>query len=163
YTGIRAKEKFWKSYSLRWDIGLFGIAKRVLDKNGKSRRLPLMGLSFQASKQIGRINTLTIGTEVFSDESLRFQLKRDSIEASPVRAGVMAGHEFILGKFLFSQRLGMYIFNQSPYFDELYHRWGLHYRINRNLGLGFHLLAHRHVADFVDFRVTYTVQKKGEW
>lgn len=111
------------------------------------------------ARQVGRIHTLTGSAEVYRDEELRVQLKRDSIRASPVKAGVLAGHEFILGRFLLSQRLGLYVFDQTPYYDRLYHRWGLLYRANRRLGIGFNLQAHRQVADYVDFRITYSWQR----
>lgn len=159
YTGIITKEKFWTNHSIRWDMGLFGMAKRALDENGNSSRLPLLGLSFHGSKQVGRLNALTAGTEIYRDEALRSKLKLDSIKASPVKAGIMLGHEFILGKFLFSQRLGLYIFDKTPYYDQLFHRWGIHYRINRFFGTGFSLQAHRHVADFIDLRFIYSIQK----
>jgi hypothetical protein len=157
YTGIIAKEKFWVNAPIRWDIGLFGMAKRALNKNGKSSRLPLLGLSFQGSKQVGRLSALTAGIEIYRDAALRVRLKMDSIKASSVKAGIALGHEFILGKFLFSQRLGLYIFDQTPYYDQLYHRWGIHYRVNRSFGTGVNLQAHRHIADFVDLRFTYTI------
>ena len=130
----------------------------MLDENGNSRRLPLVGLNVQASKQVGRINAITLGFEIYRDEVLRIQLKRDSVLASSVKAGILVGHEFLLGKFIFSQRLGVYVFDQTPYYDQLYHRWGLQYRMNRNFSVGFNLQAHKHVADFVDFRFTYTFQ-----
>ncbi len=159
YTGVRSKEKFWKPYSLRWDLGVFGIAKRGTDTEGNRHRMPLIGSSLQVGKQVGRINMLTLGTEVYWDQSLRMQLKRDSLNASAVRAGLLFGHEFILGKFLFSQRIGVYVFNQTPYYDAVYHRWGIHYRINKQWGVGFNLKAHRQVADFIDLRFTYSWQK----
>jgi len=155
YKGIRRKEKFWKGLPIRWDLGVFGIAKRTLDENGESKRLPLIGLYFQGAKQVGSINNLTLSTEVFYDDALNMRLKIDSIQASAVRAGFMIGHEFILGKFLFSQRIGVYIFNQTNYFDSFFHRWGIHYNINNHLGFGFNLMAHRHVADFIDARLTW--------
>lgn len=161
YLGQRRKDKFWKPYSIRWDLGLMGIAKRVLDENGDSKRLPLLGIHFQGSKQVGRINSLTAGAEIFTDRALRLQLKIDSVNASHTRAGILFGHEFILGKFLFSQRLGVYLFDETPYFDRIYHRWGIQYRATPRWSAGFHLLAHRQVADFVDFRIAYTWQKKS--
>jgi len=157
YTGVIAKEKFWVNAPIRWDIGLFGMAKISLNKNGKSSRLPLLGLSFQGSKQVGRLSALTAGIEIYRDAALRVRLKMDSIKASSVKAGIALGHEFILGKFLFSQRLGLYIFDQTPYYDQLYHRWSIHYRISRFFGAGFNLQAHRHIADFVDLKFTYTI------
>lgn len=160
YTGLRSKEKFWKDLSPRFDIGLFGIPKRSIDKTGNSRRMLLIGLSGQAAKQVGRINALTLGTEIYRDEQLRVRLKKDSIKASPVKAGILFGHEFLLGKFLFSQRLGLYVFDQTPYYDQLYHRWGIQYQFSRHFRAGFNLLAHRHVADFFDLRIMYAIQKQ---
>ena len=162
YKASRSKEKFWKDYSVRWDLGVFGIAKRGTTEEGYSRRMPLIGGGLQAGKQVGRINMLTLGAEIYDDKSLRMQIKRDSIRASAVRSGLMIGHEFLLGKFIFSQRLGIYVFNQTPYYDRVYHRWGIHYFISKNLGMGFQLKAHRHVADFVDFRFTYSRQRSGK-
>lgn len=161
YKAPRSKEKFWKDHALRWDIGVFGIAKRGTDENGNSHRMPLVGGTIQAGKQVGRINMLTLGAEMYGDRSLSMQLKRDSIDASALRAGLLIGHEFLLGKFVFSQRLGIYIFNQTPYYDLIYHRWGIHYFMNKHLGVGMQLKAHRHVADFVDLRITYSWQKPG--
>lgn len=159
YKAPRSKEKFWKDYSPRWDIGVFGIAKRGTDENGNSHRMPLIGGTIQAGKQVGRINMLTLGAELYGDKSLSMQLKRDSIDASALRAGLLLGHEFLLGKFSFSQRLGVYIFNQTPYHDQIYHRWGIHYFMNKHLGIGMQLKAHKHVADFVDLRITYSWKK----
>ncbi|HEV8283836.1 MAG TPA: acyloxyacyl hydrolase [Chitinophagaceae bacterium] len=157
YSGIRSKEKSWKGKPLRWDMSVFGIAKKSFDEHGNRKRLPLFGFSLQGSKQVGRINMLTVSTEIFHDESLRMQLERDTIEASAIRAGMAFGHEFLLGKFLFSQRLGVYLFDQTPYYDRIFHRWGIHYLINRHFGIGFNLLAHRHVADFIDIRFSYSL------
>lgn len=159
YKAPRNKEKFWKDYPVRWDLGVFGIAKRGTTEEGYNRRMPLIGGGLQAGKQVGRINMLTLGAEVYDDKSLRMRIKRDSIKASAVRSGLMIGHEFLLGKFTFSQRLGIYVFDQTPYYDRVYHRWGIHYFMNKNLGIGFQLKAHRHVADFVDFRLTYSWQR----
>jgi hypothetical protein len=158
YRAPRLKEKFWRSHSLRWDAGLFGVPRRVLDENGNSSRSPLIGVMLQTSKQIGRINALNAGVEIYHDPEVQLRLKRDSISASSLKAGLLVGHEFLLGRFLFSQRLGMYVFDQTPYYDQLYHRWGLHYQLNKRVGIGFNLQAHKHVADYADLRLTYSWQ-----
>jgi hypothetical protein len=156
YTGVRTKEKFWKHKPLQYDISLFGMFKKGTDRNGNRKRLPLVGLNVQGGKQVGRISILTLGAEISHDKSLQTQLKRDTIDASAVRAGVALGHQFILGKFRFSQQLGVYVFDQTPYYDRIYHRWGLHYMVNQRWGVGFNLRAHRHVADFIDLRISYS-------
>jgi hypothetical protein len=156
YRGSRMKDKSWKNDPPRWDIAVFGIAKKGADESGKKKRLPLLGFNFQVGKQVGRINMLNVGAEIFYDEGLNMQLNRDSIKASATKAGLTFGHEFILGKFLFSQRLGVYVFDQTPYYDQFYHRWGIHYMINKHWGVGCNLLAHRQVADFIDLRFSYS-------
>ncbi len=158
YSGVRTRNKHWKGKPWRWDATVFGIARRSL--NGTNERLLLLGLNTQAAKQVGRMNNITIGAEVYTDEQLRLHLKQDSISASPVKVGLMLGHEFILGKFLFTQHLGAYLFDQTPYYDAIYHRWGIRYRFNQNLGLGLSLKAHRHIAEFIDLRITYSFSGK---
>ena len=48
------------------------------------------------------------------------------------RAGALIGHEFIFKKFNFSQQIGIYLYNQNPYIDRIYHRWGLYFKLNKN-------------------------------
>jgi len=160
YKGPRNKDRAWRQQALRFDAAVFGVAKRVLDDKGESMRLPLYGLNFQASRQVSAINALTAGTELFYDEALEYKLKQDSINASAFRAGILFGHEFLLGRFNFSQRIGVYLFNQAKYFDRVYHRWGIQYAINKHWGVGVNLQAHRHVADFIDLRAIYSWRKK---
>lgn len=159
-SGKRSKEKFRSIDHPRWDAAFFGTARRTLNLRGESIRLPLFGISITASKQVGRINMLTLGAEAARDEELEVKLKRDSLKASAVNAALLAGHEFILGKFLFTQRIGLYLLDETPYHDLLYHRWGIQYRIRKNFGVAVTLKAHRHVADYGDLRLIYSLQKK---
>lgn len=159
YSGNRHTEKYWKNRSLRWDAGIFGVPRRATDENGNRIHKLLLGTNIQAAKQVGHINTLTIGTELYHDAELRLRLKRDSLDASAWKAGILFGHEFLLGKFIFSQRLGYSVMDQTPYYDKLYHRWGLQYSISQNIGVGLNLQAHRQVADYVDVRLTYSMKK----
>ena len=153
--GVRKKEKYWINQPLRKDVSFFTMGKRALDEQGNSKRLPLIGAGLQIAKQVGRINNLTLGAEGYRDASLKAQLRRENIKASAFKAGLLAGHEFILGKFLFSQRIGIYVFDETPYYDLIFHRWGLQYKASNRIAVGFNLQAHRQVADFVDLRVSY--------
>jgi hypothetical protein len=160
YSGQRYKANTWRGRPPQVEAALFGIARRNLDERGRSRRLPLVGVAVQGAKQVGRISNLTLGAEAYRDEELRMDLRKDSIDAPPFLAGVQAGHQFILGRFLFGQALGLYIFDKTPYFDRLYHRWTLQYNMGQRIGVGFSLKAHRHVADFADLRVSYRFGKR---
>lgn len=162
YTGTRPTEKYWRKYSTRYDLIILGTMRRGYNEAGERKKYLLGGLALQAGRQVGRLSMLTLGTEAYHDEELQEKLSREGIDASPVKAGLLLGHEFLLGRFQFSQRLGVYVFDQTPYYDRIFHRWGLQYNITRNISAGFNLLAHRHIAEFVDFRLAYTFQKRQE-
>lgn len=162
YTGTRTTEKYWRNYSIRYDVALLGTLRKGDDEAGNSKRSLLGGLAVQAGKQVGSLSMLTLGAEAYHDEELQDKIRREELNASPVKAGLLLGHEFLLGRFQFSQRLGVYVFDNTPYYDRIFHRWGLQYRINRHFSAGLNLLAHRHVAEFVDFRLAYTLQKRHE-
>lgn len=135
----------------RYDLTAFGTARTA--ERGEAQRFFIGGLSFTASKQVGRLSALTLGTEAFSDYPSREALRRAGLQRSPWRVGVGAGHEFLLGNYRFSQQLGVYAFNEIPYFSRIYHRWGLVRQTGRSWALGFNLLAHAQVANFLDLRV----------
>jgi hypothetical protein len=111
------------------------------------------GIEVKASRQIARINALTLGTEWIYDNSARHEMRAEGETASPKKGGVAAGHEFLLGKFVFSQQFGYYLYNNYRVFGDVYQRYGLVYRASRRLSAGINLKSHAHVADFVDFRV----------
>jgi hypothetical protein len=160
HNGTHIKEKIWKNYSIRWDLYLFGISNKVIVANEK-KFYPIVGSGFQGSKQIGRLNALTLGAEFFSDAARTQELKQKfGIDASPLRAGILVGNEFLLGRFLFSQRIGAYVYNQTTY-PRLFHRWGLLYRTNPHWSLGFSFLAHGKTANFFDVKVNYSWQKRA--
>jgi hypothetical protein len=66
------------------------------------------------------------------------------------------GHEFLLGKFIFSQQIGYYLYKPAPYDRDWFHRWGIMAKVNKHWWAGFNLKAHLQVADFIDVRVIYS-------
>jgi hypothetical protein len=157
YKGSRNNDKFWKGNSWRKDLGFFGTGKRSVNEAGIGTRQPIIGLVALGSKQVGRINALTAGIEAYYDGYNANLMKTDSIEnTSALRVGMMGGHEFLLGKFIFSQQLGIYLYKPAPYDKSWFHRWGLLYGINKNMWAGINLKAHLQVADFIDLRLIYS-------
>ncbi len=157
YKGPRSAEKYWKGQPWRKDIGIFGTGKRSVDETGVGTRKPIIGMIALGSKQVGRINGMTVGLEGYYDGYNAQRMKTDTVGIeSAVRIGVMGGHEFLLGKFIFSQQLGVYLYKPAPYDKDWFHRWGLLYKLNRHLWAGINLKAHLQVADFIDVRVLYS-------
>jgi hypothetical protein len=76
------------------------------------------------------------------------------------KVSVALGNEFLLGKFLFSQQLGIYVYKPYKAGADLYQRYGLVYRITRWLSFGINLKAHGRKANFLDFRLGLSFNKK---
>ena len=139
----------------RMDLYAFGSVRSI--STDEADRYPVAGLGLTYSKQTGRTHAFTIGAELYKDLAVEQQLKIDSItNANAVIAGILAGHEFLWGKFIFSQQLGVYVYDQTPYYPAWYHRWGLMYRFTPSLMAGVNLKANKQVADFPDVRLVYT-------
>ncbi|MFN4971955.1 MAG: acyloxyacyl hydrolase [Bacteroidota bacterium] len=150
----KTNNKNYKNKPLRYDVGLYFSSKTV--KAGEKARWPIYGLFALASKQVSMINALSAGTEIWIDHALEERLKRDGLNDSYVRSGLVLGNEFLMGRFVLSQQIGMYLYSPTEYFDALYQRYGLVYRATPHSGLGVNVLAHRQVANFLDFRYVYT-------
>jgi hypothetical protein len=151
----RLREKGWKENKPYMEAGFLLGAKQGFQPGGETERTPLAGVLLQRTKQVSGSNALNAGIEIYYDNALKQRLQKDSINGSAYRAGILAGHDFLLGRFFFSQQLGVYIHNNNPYFNRLYHRWALRYRFREKWMLGFALNAHRQVADFIDVRLMY--------
>lgn len=111
------------------------------------------GVEIKWSKQFARVNAYTLGGELMYDNGTGYVLETLGEEPNSIKAGLAVGHEFLLGKFLFSQQFGAYLSNPNPEHPGVYQRYGLVFRINKTLSAGINLKAHGHVANFLDFRV----------
>jgi hypothetical protein len=156
YRGTREKNDAWRSLSWRKDVGVSGAIKRWIDEDGNSKQLPVIGAMAHIGKQVGQIHQLTAGVEWTYDGTIDKRLLVDTLPGSPHKVGLMGGHEFLLGRIIFSQQVGIYVYKDNPDADKWFHRWGLLYRAGKHYWLGFNLKAHLHVADFIDLRVVYS-------
>jgi hypothetical protein len=111
----------------------------------------------QVEKQVGRLNTLNIGTEAYWDGSLAERLRQAGENGDAFRWAVLGGHQFVLGKFKFGQQLGIYLYNNNLFFHWWYHRWGLSYSPKGSWAVGFNMKAHKHLANFLDLRFIYSL------
>jgi len=157
----RTSERFTRNTKPYWEAGLLLSAKQGFSSAERSRT-PLAGVLLQVAKQVGGTNALNAGIEMYYDNALRQQLKQEGITGSAFRSGILAGHDFLLGKFYFSQQIGFYLYLNAPYYDRIYHRWAFRYRFADRWFAGFALKAHRQVADFIDLRVIYSLDRKAD-
>lgn len=123
---------------------------------GDQDKFYVFGIAGYFSKWIGRRSAISGGTEIIFDYSRRKQIRINNEDNNFVQAAALVGHEFWLGKVTFSQHVGVYYYNDYRINDDIYQRYGLTYNFSNHIFAGFNLKAHRHVADFFDFRIGYT-------
>lgn len=139
-----------RQFSFRAEM--YGSSKNILP--GEKKRYFIAGIQLSAGKQISLLNSLRLSAEWTLDYSLQERLRRNGSNTNHFhRAGVLLGHEFLMGKFLFSQHMGWYAYNPSGYNTLLYQRYSLLYKINSRWFTGVNLKAHGHIANFIDFRI----------
>lgn len=120
----------------------------------------IWGLSVKFSRKIARLSAINAGIEWLDHGAVKEILRQKNIyDISHCKGGILAGHEFILGKFIFSQQFGIYWYDPSKLDDPVYQRYGLYYKISKNIFTEINLLAHRHIADFMDIRIGYYMNK----
>jgi len=157
----------WRKSKIGIDAGVYYSPKsgyKPITNNGwVSERKYVVGTFIQASKQFSSLHAVTAMLEVYKDGGLQSIKQNLGDNSSSVLAGFMLGHEFVFHHIIFSQQLGVYVFKETSTFSrlylqafpEVYHRWGLRYKINQHLYAGFNLLAHNQVADFIDVRASW--------
>ena len=140
-------------------MSMFGSIRGVND-SATVVRYGVAGAGTQVSKQTGRTHAFTAAIEFSHDNGDKQQMKKEGISASAVKSGIMAGHEFLWGKYIFSQQIGVYIFDRTPYYPAWFHRWGFYYVVNDRFIAGINLKAHKQVANYADVRLIYAFSRK---
>ncbi len=162
--GLHLKRLYKESLSTekfkvkRMDMTIFGLIRSGTIQNTEVN-LPVLGGEALVSKQMSRIHAWTLSTEFYQDQLLQKLLLAGNIFSDGLRIGALAGHEFLLGKFIFSQQVGVYLVGRNGV-EPLYHRWGLQYNLLPKWRIGVNLRAYKAVAEFTDVRLTYTIFKK---
>ncbi|MBC5773119.1 acyloxyacyl hydrolase [Pontibacter sp. KCTC 32443] len=132
---------------------LFAFLFTLKDRDDNpSDKLPVLGGNLYVSQKISRLSALTAGAEWVLDYTLKEKLQDQGQKEDFQRGALLAGHELHIGRFRFSQQLGIYVYAPAAARDPVYQRYGLEYHTPRKVFWGINLKAHRHVADFLDVR-----------
>lgn len=149
----------WRDQSKNRDrimISAF-MTTRELNIDGEQKKYPAGGINLRMSRQVSRINAVGGAVEVMADWSNRERIRLSGQNTSHLMAGVLAGNDFLLGKFVFGQQFGVYIYNPYGNTPDLFQRYFLDFNFTKNLSTGIGLKAHGHVADFLDFRFGFAL------
>lgn len=155
--------KFQKPPRYRWsenkaslDLGLMYVPKQGYHRKWKTTRNYMAGIFAAGTKKISRISNLAAGVELYYNKFVDAPNVAADNSKPAVLSSVYLGHEFAFNKIIFSQFVGRYISDFPAFFKTpMYHRWGLRYRLSKNLYAGFNMKVHRFTADFIDLRLQY--------
>lgn len=124
---------------------------------GEKKRFPVWGAGVIGGLLLNNLNRLTLGLEWHYDGAHQHRIEELNLQGTAHRAALITGHEFVLGKFIFSQQAGIYLYDTARYHDMFYHRWGLSYRHKSNWHAGVSVKAHLNVAEFTAMRIGYYI------
>jgi hypothetical protein len=116
------------------------------------KKYPVAGLNIRMSQKVSRLNAITGGIEIMGDWKNREILKMQKENPEHLMAGLFAGNDFLLGRFVFGQQFGVYLYNPVGGTPDVFQRYHIEFMINKGFVAGIGLKAHGHVADFLGFR-----------
>ena len=152
---IRKRNGLFESKN-NWQIASFATYKNTPLSFEKFFWINGIGVSY--NKPFGKkySHSLSLGAEIIIDRAIEYFLIQDNKpNISYHRIGATIGHEFLFHRFTWGQYLGIYLFNEIPYFNWIYHRHTIAYKINKNWSVGISLFANNQSANFTDYRVIY--------
>ncbi len=115
------------------------------------------GLALRYSRQVAPTSALFLEFEWMNNQAYQRQIERQNLNLSSNQWGLQIGHEFLLGKFVFAQAMGYYLFKEFGASSQWYQRYTLLYYPWKRLGFGPGLKAHAQVAEYLEFRIVYDI------
>lgn len=144
----------------KWRFDMYGFGSNKSSPVYKDNRFWVYGGGIYVSRKLGLLSAFTLNAEYMNDLSNRPVLNDHLLfNNSSARVGTMIGHEFIFNKMIFSQQFGYYVFNETFYLNNFYHRWGLMYKFNKHILVGTNLVANAQKAQFLELRIAKSFYK----
>ncbi len=124
-----------------------------MNEKGTLERDPVFGIMGRYNRQALRINAITVAIEAMSDGAHQDEISRDSLDINHYMAGVLIGNEFLLDKFIFGQRFGIYVYDPYKRNALPFQRHWLDFTFCKLIYIGIALKTHRHASNFLVFRL----------
>lgn len=131
---------------------VFGAMKNVVEGADEVKKRTLgYGILVKGRRKIAKINALNVGVEGYWDGAIK---EKSQGEKEHRQFSILAGHDLIFGRFIFSQYWGTYLY--APYYKKkFFQRYSLTYNLIGNLRVGVNLKAHAEVAQNFSVHVAY--------
>ena len=156
----RLHDKFWETRPWNYTLGSLVVTQQGYSGfTAGYQRMYAAGGFIEASKQIGRIHGFVTGLQAYYNR-LKVDPYNPLTSNSPqkhssVLAGLYAGHEFLLGRVIISQVVGLYVTPHYGAYSNLFHQHSFRYFIDKHWQTGFCLKVHADNADFIGLNALY--------
>jgi hypothetical protein len=133
------------------DRGFFlTLSGGLKEPEGSEEKASLMALSVEYLSQFARINAWSVGLQGEYDNS-----RSGSGFEKKSRLSLTAGHSFLLGRFTFNQKAGVYIWRGHSTHASWYQYYTLDFEMAKRVGIGVGLKAHGKVAEYLGVRLLF--------
>lgn len=120
----------------------------------------VIGVHARIAKQIRTYYALNAGAELILDGSIKETIRRENLPVDYKRFALTAGQDFLLGKVIFTQYLGFYIYSPYKAKNTVYQKYELAFKVLPNLLLGVYLKAHTSDAELMGLNVSCLLFRK---
>lgn len=125
----------------------------------RDRNFMSYNLSVYVDKRISRRSIINTGVDFFANYAVKEFIQYDfNIEGSPPdfkRIGLVAGHEFFMGKTAILIQMGYYVYRPYSHDSMLYQRYGLKYFISDKFFTSIYLKAHNGNAEMAEWALGF--------
>ena len=138
------------------------LTVKILEEEGvfSEKTLFIYGFHFIVSKQLRTYYALNLGSEMIFDGYIRETIRREKTDLDYKRIALTAGQDFLLGKVIFSQYLGFYVYSPYKARNPIYQKYQLAYKFTPFLIAGIYMKAHMQVADMMGISLSYVIHKR---
>lgn len=116
------------------------------------------GASIRHTWQLRNYYALNAGAELILDGGVRKRIYIDGLDMDYKRLAVTGGQDFILGRALFTQYIGIYIYSPYKARHPVYQKYELSFRFSGKAAAGVYLKAHTSDADLFGFTLNYIIK-----
>jgi hypothetical protein len=116
------------------------------------------GFSARYIWQLRTRYALNAGAELIVDGGVKKRIEVDGLDIDNKRVAITGGQDFLLGKAVFTQYLGVYVYSPYKAKHPVYQKYELSYKILPSVMVGVYLKAHTSDAELFGFSANYLIR-----
>lgn len=114
-------------YTKTWYYHTSLFVTEKTKNNTNTTKYPVYGIYSDVSHLVGRISAAGIGIEGENNHSVRENIEDAGLSLDHKRLSVLVGHYLLIGRFSFSQHIGIYLYSPYRAMDPVYQRYALYF------------------------------------